>query len=214
MKKLAVVLLCGVGGLNVVMLVAWWCSPAPQWETVGPVQVLTNGDETSVFFQFDTWKRRPGLFVSDPNVIIAKRQGVVQIRDGDAKEYRLGDSDGPTFGPNTSYIFHHDGHFLLLEEFGLNRGDALYRWTGGASPRFDRLDDATMRGILHEEGLGHPYHEPRGSLQPRHEGWRRVASDYCRPSSSPLRFADSVLSFDRSSFTLTLPHPPFKLILR
>jgi hypothetical protein len=214
MKKVVVVLLCGVAGLNVVILVAYWCSPVRQWETVGPVQVLTNGDEILVFFQFDTWKRRPGVFISDPNVITGYRQGVVKICDGTAKKWCVGAIGGPTFGPNSSYIFHHEGHFYLLNALGSNRGSALYRWTGGENSRFDRLDDATSRGILHVEGLVHPWSEPLGRLQPRHDGWTRVASSYCRPDSPPLRFGDSVLSFDRSSFTLTVPQPPFKLILR
>src|SRR5262245_31826967 len=85
MKRLAVYLLCGVAGLYIAILAAYWFSPVRRWETVGPVQVLTNGKETCVFFQFDTWERRPGLLISSPNVVTGKRQGVVEIRDGGAK---------------------------------------------------------------------------------------------------------------------------------
>jgi hypothetical protein len=36
----------------------------------------------------------------------------------------------------------------------------------------------------------------------------------CDKDSDSLQFGEGILSFDRTSFKLTLPHAPFELILR
>jgi hypothetical protein len=133
-------------------------TPERKWEAVGPVQVLTDGEETWVFYQFDTWKRRPGLLVSAPNVVIGWRQGVVMIGDGAAQVDPLGGKEGSPFHPNLSYIFHRDGHFYMHTSLGSGRRYAMDRWTGDNRPRFEPLDDAVVQEIAREEGLKDPFH--------------------------------------------------------
>jgi len=192
-------------------------TPVRMWETTGPVQVVTNGRETWVFFEFSTWKHRPGLLVSAPNIVVGHRQGAVVLNDDGAREYRLKDGDGPSFHPILAYIFHHGGQFFLYKSPSLGKEPSLSRWTGGENSRFERLDDADMQRILRDEGLeGEDTISLKYEDAPRtHDGWTRVAATNERwPYAEPLRFGNHVLSIEQDGFTLTLPQPPYKLVLK
>lgn len=216
-KKTVLFLFLAAAGFIIVNSMISAFSPKRVWETTGPVQALTNGEETWIFFEFSTWRHRPGLLVSSPNIIVGHRQGVVVLSGDGAREYRLKDDDGPTFNPNLSYIFHHDGRFFLLTSLGYGE-EALHRWTDGESPRFERLGEDDARRVLGEEGLGDANYFSafqEHELQP-HGGWTRAtANSMSWPAGSePLRFGESILSFGRSSFTLVSPRPPRELVLR
>jgi len=208
-----IVVWVGFGVINTAIVLF---TPVRMWETTGPIQVVTNGRETWVFFEFSTWKHRPGLLVSAPNIVVGHRQGVVVLNDEGAKEYRLKDGVGQSFHPNLAFVFRHDGQFFLYQ--ALSYGEmALNRWTGGENARFERLDDADRNRILHEEGLEDAsvfYHSAEDAFQP-HDGWARVAATNERwPYAEPLRFGNHVLTIEQNGFTLTLPQPSYKLVLK
>jgi len=216
--KGCLVVLIGVPvGFMAINLAIILFSPVRIWETTGPVQVVMNGRETWVFFEFSIWKHRPGLLVSAPNIVVGHRQGVVVLNDEGAKEYRLKDGDGPSFHPNLAFVFRHDGRFFLYKPGSLGEEPSLHRWTGGANARFERLDDADRNRILHAEGLEDAsvfYHSAEDAFRP-HGGWTRVAATNERwPYAEPLRFGNHVLSIEQDGFTLTLPQPPYKLVLK
>jgi hypothetical protein len=188
MRKLVLAVVLTIAAFIVTQSLIGLLTPKRVWETVGPVQVLTDGRDTWVFFQFDRWKHRPGLLVSALNIVFGHRQGVLQLSSTSARTYWLANGDGPSFSPRLSCIFHHEGHFFLMAYDGPNQTNAIYQWSGGDRPRFNRVDDATAERIVRQERpeyADEPDELPDRSQRPR-DGWTRVGASRCRLSSPPI----------------------------